>query len=274
MTYRPLPNPTQEQQAIAVKSGDGELIIINVYIPPVSSSPTAFIPSLSHLNHLLECLILGDFNAHHPQWHSEHGDDARGRHLADIIDHSTFAILNENTATRVSSNGCRSSPDISLASSDIFAYAAWRTIKALNSDHLPIVITLQREFSKVSSARRTFINFSKADWDGFYTACEKGFSNAATPTDAVTGERQFRHILLRAASHFIPAGRIPHVRPEFPSDAAALADERDALRARDPSNPRVSEISIEIQRLVTVHRRQKWPHHLDSCDLKTGTKNF
>ena len=31
----PSPNPTQEQQAIAVKSGDGELKIINVYIPPV-----------------------------------------------------------------------------------------------------------------------------------------------------------------------------------------------------------------------------------------------
>ena len=197
----PSPNPTQEQQAIAVKSGDGELKIINVYIPPVSSSPTAFIPSLSHLNHLLECLILGDFNAHHPQWHSEHGDEARGRHLADIIDHSVFAVLNENTATRVSSNGCRTSPDISLASSDIFGCAAWRTITALNSDHLPIIITLQCEFSKVSSARRTFINFSKADWDGFYTACEKGFSNAATPTDAFTEEQQFRQILIRAGKY-------------------------------------------------------------------------
>ena len=62
----PSPDPTQEQQAIAVKSGDGELKIINVYIPPISSSPTAFIPSLSHLYPVRQCLILSDFNAHHP----------------------------------------------------------------------------------------------------------------------------------------------------------------------------------------------------------------
>ena len=72
------PSPTTlEQQAIAIQSGDGELAIVNIYIPPVSSSPTGYVPSLNHLQYLRECLILGDFNAHHPQWHSEQNEDTR-----------------------------------------------------------------------------------------------------------------------------------------------------------------------------------------------------
>ena len=53
------PSPTTlEQQAIAIQSGDGELAIVNIYIPPVSSSTTGYVPSLNHLQYLRECLSL------------------------------------------------------------------------------------------------------------------------------------------------------------------------------------------------------------------------
>ena len=44
-----------------------------------------------------------------------------------------------------------------------------------------------------------------------------------------------------------------------------MCDERDELRKNDPSNIRISELSRNITKLITDHRKQKWTEHLDNC---------
>ena len=50
------------------------------------------------------------------------------------------------------------------------------------------------------------------------------------------GEKHFRKKITDAAKRYIPAGYIPEVRRNFPTEAAKLAYERDALRVTNPDD--------------------------------------
>ncbi|XP_017482663.1 PREDICTED: uncharacterized protein LOC108371586 [Rhagoletis zephyria] len=70
-----------------------------------------------------------------------------------------------------------------------------------------------------------------------------------------TGERQFRRVVTSAAARFILSGRIAEVRPNFPAEAAVLANERDHLRQVDPGDLRLKDLNLEIRQLVNQHKR-------------------
>lgn len=68
-----------EQQAISISSGTTTTTLVNVYIPPVTSCPSG---STANIDHLLDQnfgVIMGDFNGHHPLWHSDLAAHARGQ---------------------------------------------------------------------------------------------------------------------------------------------------------------------------------------------------
>lgn len=274
-----LPSPslsdeTLEQQAIAIMSDETEIIVTNIYIPPISSCPQGYRPSIDHLlSFSNDHIIVGDIKAHNSAWYSALGDDARGTDISEQIADSELGILNEDCPTRVTTS-CNSSPDISLTSPSLLISCTWKTETALNSDHLPIIISIQQTLDKTSSERRSFTNFSKADWEGFQHHLEEKFSRVPLRRNVYKGERCFRDIVNKAARIFIPSGRIPLVRPNFPSEAARLANERDALRKSNPSNPRIKEMNNQIRRLVTEHIRKKWRDHLDESSFKPNTKNL
>lgn len=57
-----------EQQAI--KPGTPEFILVYVYNPSASSSPTGYTANISHLSTLNDRNILGDFNANKNLWYT------------------------------------------------------------------------------------------------------------------------------------------------------------------------------------------------------------
>ena len=97
---------------------------LNVYAPPIRSSPTdgrtdSF--SLSILPSSRNLFILGDFNCHHPLWDSTGTSDPRGEEVFDWVISSDLLPLNDpDTPTLLHrSSGSRSSPDISFAPSTL-----------------------------------------------------------------------------------------------------------------------------------------------------------
>ena len=90
---------------------------------------------------LEDCIIVGDFNAHSPLWHSKLPEDTGGNNIASEIDLSNHVVLNEKASTRVT-DSCESSPDIRRASSRLAMNIGWRTEYALGSDHLSIVLSI------------------------------------------------------------------------------------------------------------------------------------
>ena len=155
-----------EQQGISIAmSNRQQQHIHNIYIPPRSSCSAGHNASFAHLlcNNVMS-LAVGDVNAHHPIWDTKTSEDERGEQLAEEINAADYTILSENEATRLPTNGRSTSPDISLASNDIALLSDWSVSTSLASDHLPILITINSELSTIDGARRTYINFKKADW--------------------------------------------------------------------------------------------------------------
>ena len=269
-TARSLTNTPTEAQGIAIK-GDDEVHLYNVYIPPVSSCSSGFRPQLDELFNSRHAIIMGDFNAHHSTWRSALAEDTRSQLLAYTLDSKTCVVLKGDEPTRAASNGTLSSPDITIASASLATTANWSTETALNSDHKPIIVELQIQEPTVNSERRKYVNFAKADWDGFKSFMEDSIQNLPQG-DLLQSERAFRNKMQKAARKFIPNGRISTVQPGFPTAAAKLADETNKLRAQNPAAPQINEMNKKIRDLVEEHRREKWTEHLEKCDLRSGVK--
>lgn len=163
-----LPSPRNnvqhiEQQAIAIKSGNTEITIVNIYIPPRSSCTPGYQADVNNLLMINDCLILGDVNAHHPLWDAFLLADQRGDELAKQIDQHDFGIVNAMSPTRIDGITV-SSPDISLDSSSLIMSTSWQTEVALGSDHFPITITLTRSIELTQSDNKKYVNFAKANW--------------------------------------------------------------------------------------------------------------
>ena len=154
-----------------------------------------------------------DVNAHRSTWRSALVEDTRGQLLADTLDSKTCVVLNGDEPTRAASNGRLSSPDITIASASFQTTANWSTETSLNSDHKPIIVELQIQEPNVNSERRKYVNFAKADWDGFKSFMQDSIQYLPQG-DLLQSERAFRNKMQKAARKFIPKGRIPTEEPE------------------------------------------------------------
>ncbi|XP_018025718.1 uncharacterized protein LOC108681219, partial [Hyalella azteca] len=251
---------TMEAMAISIPLNGSPLRIINVYIPPASSCPAGYSPELSDIVSLPgDCLIVGDFNAHHPSWFS-HTDDqraaARGAAVDDVVANSSLAFLNEDSYTRRPSHGPPSSPDLAIISDHLLLDTSWTPQVALNSDHLPILIHLPSSVdSSTPRAARFYVNFKKADWPAYTAATEAALQMVNN------AEHSRQHI---------PAGFRKDFSPSVNPGTRLLIEQRDDTRARDPSDPRLPNLNLEISISIQAHARDKWRTHLASCCRRTN----
>ena len=109
---------------------------LNVYAPPICSSPTdgrtnSFSPSILPSSRNL--FILGDFNCYHPLWDSRSTSDPRGEEVFDwVISFDLLPLNDPDTPTLLHrSSGSRSSPDISFAPSTIAFSCSWEVLQDL-----------------------------------------------------------------------------------------------------------------------------------------------
>ncbi|XP_073841483.1 uncharacterized protein [Musca autumnalis] len=130
-------------------------------------------------------------------------------------------------------------------------------------------LTMEKPSDFVEPDKRTFVNYNKANWHGFMNFIDDSLRHLPSPSCARKGERILREVILKAAKRFIPAGRIPLMRPNYPSRASRLAQQRDQKRVDDPADERIVQLNAEIENLVLEHRRSKWIQHLDHCTINS-----
>ena len=261
---------------ISVVASSSKLRIYNFYIPPRSSCPPGYSASLAELLEPGDALVLGDANAHSQLWNSNIEEDQRGSVLSNEITESTFAPLNDDTQTRVpfNSENQLSSPDISLASQSLLLSTSWTPIKSLGSDHLPILLELPLDDFINFSPKRTFKNFLKADWIKFTEEIEEGFFSAVPPSGVAAGEKFLRDLVLRAARHHIPAGRIRHFTPSLSPESTALAAERDLSRQQNLPPEVISQLNCRLMKQTAKDKENKWREFLRTCDYRTAARKF
>jgi hypothetical protein len=179
--------------------------------------------------------------------------------LSDAIEISPLIILNDSgSPTRLPKSGSPSSPNLSLASAHVALAATWETHVQLNSDHLPITITLPCDDAPPPKAAKTYTNFRKADWPAFIRESEGVFRGLQMPASVGAGEKIFCKVLLTAAKHAIPAGFCKDCKPGLSHEANILINERDTLRAADPTDPAIKILNHNITKIISENKKSIW----------------
>ena len=246
--------------------------IANIYIPPRNTtSPDhatcdADITScIQYITNLPNSIISGDINAHSPIWHS-HTTDHRGDLIADLLGNSDHITLNTNIHTRLpfAANQRPTSPDITSITTNLYNRTHWETLNALNSDHLPILTTINtRTNFRLQQNRQTYTNYNKATWQNFTTETESSFRNINPPSDTHTANKILTNIILNADKHNIPKGKIHHNCKLLPEDIRTKINTRNNIRKHNPLDPNLAQLNNEITSDIQHHKTALWKSHLD-----------
>ena len=218
---------------------------LNVYAPPIRSSPTdgrtdSFSPSI--LSSSRNLFILGDFNCHHPLWDSRGTSDPRGEEVFDWVISSDLLPSNDfDTPTLLHrSSGSRSSPDISFAPSSLAFSCSCEVLQDLGSDHLPILLSIPLSPIFRPNERPPSFNFQKARWDGFASYFDSHCLSAEeySSLSLSSAVALFTSLTLNAAKSSIPFGRIKRPPKTWWSAEVeqAVCERRKAFAAAHRSN--------------------------------------
>ena len=111
--------------------------------------------------------ILEDFNCPHPLWDSRGTSDPREEEVFDWVISSDFLPLNDPDIPTLlhRSSDSHSSPDISFAPSSLGPFLLLKGVQNLDSDHLPILLSVPLSPVFRPNERPPSFNFQKARWD-------------------------------------------------------------------------------------------------------------
>ena len=252
---------------------DGDCWGMENFHAPHTSCSNGYVPNLDTLFSPTEdILIMGDFNAHDDLWYSSTTDTVaaeRGAKVVEALIGSSLMVLNQDSPTRVPSNGPPSSPDLTIANCHMGLNSSWQPITTLNSDHLPIVVDLDGWFAEPPPPGPCkYTNYRKANWDIFTEETEHSFSNIPPPSSCDSGEAIFRKILLKATRRNVPKGKIPNFTPGLTEHTRSMIAERDMRRATNPADGAIHQLEAEISREIEQRKQEVWRETVESCSTK------
>ena len=202
-------DPYSDYVGINISLNNSSLLsFLNVYAPPICSSPTdgrtdSFPPSILPSSGKL--FILEDFNCHYPLWDSRGTSNPHGEEVFDWVISSDFLPLNDpDTPTLLH----RSSPDNSFAPSSLALSCSWEVLQDLGSDHLPILLSIPLSPVFYPNERPPSFNFQKTCWDGFASYFDSHCPSAEEYSSLSSTAALFTSLALNAAKSSIPFGRI------------------------------------------------------------------
>ncbi|XP_072400980.1 uncharacterized protein [Diabrotica undecimpunctata] len=177
-------NPKIEVFGINIILGNQKLAIVSLYKPSdVRAKSQDYINLFSQIKH--DCIIGGDFNAHHGMWGSP-ACSHDGRVLVDALDHfPNLIVINDGSATRISPPGqAKSAVDLTIASSKVCPTVGWSVSQdTYGSDHYPISITLNNYYYNDAITSPLYRwSMYEANWTLYTAEIEKSFS---TPPNCI-----------------------------------------------------------------------------------------
>ena len=256
---------------------------LNVYAPPIRSSPTdgrtdSFSPSILPSSRNL--FILGDFNCHHPLWDSRVTSDPRGEEVLDWVISSDLLPLNDpDTPTLLHrSSGSRSSPDISFAPSTLAFSCSWEVLQDLGSDHLPILLSILLSPVFRPNERPPSFNFQKAHWDGFASYIDSHCPSAEeySSLSLSSAAALFTSLALNATESSIPFGRIkcpPKAWWSAEVEQAVSERRRAFTTAHRSDEDRQAYISASRRASSVIANAEAWQTTCTSLSPKTNPKS-
>lgn len=151
-------------QAIRIRINSFDISIINFYLPCHNNKryTSFFLSVLSQIQ--TPCILVGDFNGHHPAWGSPAADFAGESIYENLLIRRNFCLLNDGQPTHLSNgNGNLTHLDLSFCSPSLFLKASWAVLNCGTSDHFP-VLSCFGDVADASPTLRRYRAFKRADW--------------------------------------------------------------------------------------------------------------
>lgn len=218
--------------AVQVRIAQKDFNILSIYIPPSTNVSYDDLASLFS-NIPPQCMIVGDFNAHHRSWGCEH-ENTRGKHIHKLLDIHDLICINDRTPTHYTNyatHQTHSVIDLALVTPNLAPlFTTQVQSDPLFSDHFPIHIIIEVTSGQTDNNFLPRWNLRKADWSSF-----KNHIDTVHPPNSAPPIENFLHTITAAAHQHVPHTRRSQGQKHAPwwNDECrrAVAIRRRALRA-------------------------------------------
>lgn len=177
------PHPTTELAGIEINNVKPIINLLACYRNPAQSLDLEHWTEIINIYQGLEnCILVGDFNAHHVAWNC-HKITPDGQKLYDCIEKNNIFLHNTDTYTHIDTyRGIKSNIDLVMSCPSI---ADITTVTAIDetwgSDHYPLNITIS--VHKTQYIKRSFkLTSVRTDWDKLNNILTSSFASFITPS--------------------------------------------------------------------------------------------
>lgn len=156
------------------------ITIISAYLPPQRKLDPG---ELEIIFNSANVILMGDLNCKHQDWLCNKSN-TNGKILQEFVQRHLITLLHTDEPTLFPTNGgLPSTVDIALLQ-NIYFHTDIEALNDLDSDHLPLVLTLSSGDNFPLKVPKLRLNYSKADWKGFRTSLQ---DNLVMETKLTTG---------------------------------------------------------------------------------------
>ena len=214
-------------------------------------------------------IIIGDFNARHSTWNCVSSNE-NGRILNKYIDQKTYVLLFTDDYTYYPYNTKNNPSTIDLALIKNIKNINIEVINDLDSDHLPIILTLNSKVKQ--NPDKKFFDYSKADWLNFRNYINSNFkvqSKFRNKKDVDIAIKNTTEIIQKSSNINIPLVTYKPKLNNYNPEIRSLINRRNKLRkliqrtgSEDYKKER-NEISRDITCKIAEFDNQIWQKRLE-----------
>ena len=256
--------------------GKNKIRLTNLYIPPVTSNPTAapYVTPNAWPNKDYD-IILGDINAHSILWDSKVSPDDRGEAVEEWLANNSMHVLNTGESTRYSRNtDSDSAPDVSIVHTSRLDKFTWKVVQDLQSDHRPLIITYEDTFNmpKVNTTPLYKWNLKKADWVSY----EQHINDKIPAHYKAKNINKLTNILCKSivtsANKNIGKKKVDHrTKPWMTDELKAEIHNRNVLSKNIATNREAWKLACQKVAIMTKEEKTRsWKEYVESMDTSTS----
>lgn len=269
--------PTHNLEAIGISLPlkDGNITLYSVYQSPNRTLLASDISALMASGNKL--LIMGDLNAKYPYW-SPGPINQHGTTLYELMVNDEFIIHAPNDPTLVHYRGelKPSIPDI-LLSKNIYTIEDIKTIYALSSNHLPVLVRLATKLHRKPIRK---LNYAKANWNDYrsflndnITISQQCYKSVDELDSAIS---HLQNTIISARDISIPTTTLKPWESSLPRCIKRKIKHKNQLRRyfaketdsaiRNTLNCEVKKLKLNINSALKTHQDEQWNRKLKRVD--------
>lgn len=225
-------------------------------------------------------VIGGDFNSRHNLWGCQRSN-CWGNLLFEKLDTENFQIIYPSDHTYIPSDPRRQASTLDFFLTNIYnSLSSARAINDLCSDHLPVMISINREFNSV---QKSFFDFKRANWPRYSSFIKRNLvvpdvNHHFNPHQIDSMIITFNDILSQAVNHSVPTKSYAVNTQTLPQHIKHMIQIRNVYRRNwkryrdETDHTRTKEYNYRITEEIKKFKNITWSNKL--ATLEKGSSPF